>query len=438
MNKTHRRISLRGNSILVAVCLVSLLSNAFSNTVTAKSGSRADIQNAINAAPEHGTVIIPKGVHTIQGGSLQVKKSVTISGSGKKDTELRRGSGLTWLFQAIADGFVRITNLVLDGNKGGGGIRFRSDNLEMRVDNNTLRNFGTRAVETNGNIKGVIDNNLFQENKITDVVVYGDNEASWKRPLSLGSDDAVYVEDNVFTHEKVRGAAHSIASNHGSRYVFRYNTIRDGNLNTNPIDAHGNFEYGRGSRSYEIYGNKIHSAQSFQGMYIRGGTGVIFDNEFTGKFTHPIVLEDYRSFNKTRSGRYYSETYPSIDQISDLHIWNNGYGQSTVGAHIRDRGLTRKHIQNGRDFFLKQKSGYKPFTYPHPLTKKSTAQASASKPSHGSTPEKASVASSGSAGKRVSQVTRVASVSNQINGEERVALMQSPWERLLDMVTPDL
>ena len=348
--------------VMATVTVTAFLINAVNSpavTINAKSGDRNDIQAAINSAPENATVVIPEGNFDFKGPKLEVKKNITITGSGNQKTVLKKPSSLDWFFKVISNGYFRLTNLVLDGGKGGGGIKLTSNDLNMNVDNSTFKNFSRRAIETNGNIKGVISKNKFQENALTDIVIYGDNDGAWKRPVKLGSDDAVYIENNHFEHKNVRGAVHSISSIRGSNYVFRYNSIDEGNLNTNPMDAHGNYFYGRGSRKYEIYGNKIKSGNSFQGMYIRGGTGVIYDNEFIGNFTHPIVLENYRSFKNSNQG------YPAPDQIKDLHIWNNKYNGKQPEPFMRDRGRVREHIKKDRDYFMKKKSGYHAYPYPH-------------------------------------------------------------------------
>jgi hypothetical protein len=353
-----------GSRLIALICAATILFGTAgvhaNTTVQAKSGSREDIQAAINAAPENGTVVIPQGTFDFRGGPIDIRKNITISGSGNKGTTIKKQSPMDFIFNVFTEGFFRLTNIVLDGDRKGGGVQLRSDNLNFRVDNSTIKNFETRGVMTHGTVKGLIDNNRFEENAGYDVVVYGDNDRSWNRPVTLGTDDAVYIEDNLFTHKTARNS-HSIASNRGSRYVFRYNTIDNGNQNTNPIDAHGNWEYGRGSRSYEIYGNKVNSGHSYMGAFIRGGTGVIFDNEFKGSFTHPLVLENYRSFNVA------NEQYPSIDQINNLHIWNNKANGNEVTPFIHDRGRSREHIQHNRDYFTKKNENYTAFTYPHPM-----------------------------------------------------------------------
>ena len=139
------------------------------------------------------------------------------------------------------------------------------------------------------------------------------------------------------------------------------------------IEVHGNYYYGRGSVSFEIYNNTINSGHSFMGMYIRGGTGVIFNNTFLNDFTYPIVFANYQSFTSGTNHPpgpcgYACCTYPCPDQINQAYVWDNTYGGSPVDVFVRDRGLERDHIQEGRDYFMYEKPGYTPFEYPHPLT----------------------------------------------------------------------
>ena len=69
-------------------------------TITAASCSEADVQNAINACPEGGTVIIPAGTATWTGTGITVPKGITIQGAGAggllghSDTALTLGTGL--------------------------------------------------------------------------------------------------------------------------------------------------------------------------------------------------------------------------------------------------------------------------------------------------------------------------------------------------------
>ena len=69
-------------------------------TIVAASCSKEDVQNAINACPEGGTVLIPAGTATWTGTGITVSKGINIQGSGaggllgSSDTALTLGTGL--------------------------------------------------------------------------------------------------------------------------------------------------------------------------------------------------------------------------------------------------------------------------------------------------------------------------------------------------------
>ena len=159
------------------------------------------------------------------------------------------------------------------------------------------------------------------------MVVYGSGEQSWKEPLTLGSGNAVLCGRQLLYAKNVghKTMAHHIASNNGSRYVFRYKIIEDVYIASKSIYANGN-KYGwkRGSRSYEIYGNKIKAIHRWAGINIRGGDGVIFDNEIEGEFISPLHL-----MHEGRQGDGNCD-YPCPDQIRRIHIWGNTYNRQKI------------------------------------------------------------------------------------------------------------
>jgi hypothetical protein len=55
-------------------------------------------------------------------------------------------------------------------------------------------------------------------------------------------------------------------------------------------------------------------------------------------------------------------TYPAADQVCDAHSWGNA---ST--AAVRVPAACATFLLEGRDFFLKPRPAYTPFTYLHPL-----------------------------------------------------------------------
>jgi hypothetical protein len=188
------------------------------------------------------------------------------------------------------------------------------------------------------------------------VVVYGGGV--WPA-LSLGTEKAVYVEDNYF-----EGNRHNIASNNGSVYVFRYNKVvgTDAAKDYAMTDAHGRSSSPRGSRSFEIYNNaystRLSSGLQRSAVGIRGGDGVIFNNTAPASISRTVELM-VEGFG--------CGTYPGPDQSRSVYIWNNSANPQN--------GYTTNGIANtcpaslglNRDYFLSPKPGYTPYTYPHPL-----------------------------------------------------------------------
>jgi hypothetical protein len=266
---------------------------------------------------------------------------------------------------------VTIGQFTLSGITGSGatmqdnGIRINNC-TDFHIFDMTFKNFGYSAVYVNGNSRGVVRKSSFIDifrpaidNLGYGVVIYGDRDGSWNRPLNLGSGDAVYIEDCHFSNNR-----HAVASNDGSKYVFRYNTVVDNAGNYQSADAHGR-EYGspRGSRSFEIYNNTIDNSvrSAWCSIMIRGGDGVIFNNNLLrGTSSAPILL-----CNRT-DGTHTSTSYPAADQTRSLYVWNNKLSNgSTVGVSVR--GGHENFFRLDRDYFHKEMPGYKPYTYPHPL-----------------------------------------------------------------------
>lgn len=351
---------------LISITLLFAFSLGNALTHQAKSGSRDDVQAAINKAQIGDTVFIPAGNFVFNGG-VSLKGGITIMGAGRDKTTLRRtSSGSTYMFTVNCSngGQLVITGLTIVGLSPSmsPGIKLTNNCQDFRIYDNTFKKCMDRAIEIHGNTRGVIDHNIFIDNNLTAIVVFGDGDKGWQRKLELGSADAVYVEDNYFRQENIASSNmhHHIASNNGSRYVFRYNECDDGNLASSAVDAHGNkFYWPRGSRGYEVYGNTFKSGRRWVCINMRGGDGVIFDNKFFGSYSYPLQI-----MHEGKQGDGNCK-YPCVDQIRQLYIWNNTYENKRFEIRTPHPNI----IKLDRDYFLKEMPGYKPYTYPHPLTK---------------------------------------------------------------------
>jgi hypothetical protein len=343
-------------------------------TLEAASCEFSAVADAIASAPPESAVNIPAGDCDWGVQQLNVPGGVYLSGAGQDVTIIRRTGDVPNTRYLIAydcsNGKRAVfSNMTLIGN-GNGKIEDKGLGLlhgcrDFKVFGAKFSDFIFSAVYVGDapNQRGVIYSNTFLNNYSADmrnlgygVVVYGGGE--WPA-LDLGSENAVFVEDNFFS-----GNRHNIASNNGSVFVFRHNNVlgQEPTKDFSMTDAHGLSSSPRGSRSFEIYNNhyttNIHDGMQRSAIGIRGGDGVIFNNTATALVSRTIEL---------MPEGFPCGTYPGPDQIRSLHIWNNS-------SNSRN-GYTRNGIDNtcaatiglNRDYFLYPRPGYLPYTYPHPL-----------------------------------------------------------------------
>jgi hypothetical protein len=194
--------------------------------------------------------------------------------------------------------------------------------------------------------------------------------------------------------------------------VFRYNTVNDA-----LVEAHSLQGNHRATRKWEIYNNTFNQVKQamWVPMFIRGGTGVIFNNVVTGTWTNPnIAIDNVRSCeSRSVSGICNGSSswdgnesdqagYPCRDQIGrstdqwlwtssnpyppqaldPAYAWNNKHGSEDVVFYHHNCDTNKSHIKVGRDIFTGiQKPGYTPYTYPHPLRASDASEPEPAKPS---------------------------------------------------------
>jgi hypothetical protein len=159
----------------------------------------------------------------------------------------------------------------------------------------------------------VVDQNEFYGGGVQ---FFGVIDTPWAENTNLGSAKFIFIEDNKFSDlGALQQVGHSIATNGGARVVVRYNDFIVEETGTygrmdDIFDAHG---YCHGSniravRAYEIYNNtqtQTSTKYCGEGVYLRGGTGVIYNNQFGctsyGRGTS-VALYDYRAANMDATG----------------------------------------------------------------------------------------------------------------------------------------
>lgn len=263
--------------------------------LTATSCSQTDVQVAIDASQAGDTVNVPSGNCTWT--RVTLAKAITLNGTGKGATNITLGTGSGMLaITKQAAGVIRIQNLtfLVNNNKSTpkpvtiGGSWLSAQPVIFQDLAITLTNADFVTIQTAG---GVIFSRLTFNGSYQSTLLQAkdaqDASGSWSTPSSLGALDSnglrnIYVEDSTFFGGTVTDC------DDGCRLVLRNNTIS----NSEGFNSHGMDTSAHGLRHFEIYNNAFlfpdktctQGNQSLSNMqqyiWIRGGTGVIYNNKF--------------------------------------------------------------------------------------------------------------------------------------------------------------
>ena len=326
--------------------------------------------------------------------------------------------------KVIIEGKDAIINLIepaffLQSNDRATGIEYRTtkhrnallaNGRDWRIDNSKYNNldythqgvfvYASSGYYNNQKCRGLIDSCKVESGKVLPLG-YGiptslmAQARAWAEPTALGSRDAVYIEDCHFSigpwDDPINDPGNCLDVNYGGRYVVRFCLVLQSYFEVHSLQL----DNSRGGRAWEIYHNIISSFgnQSWAGCSIRGGTGVIFNNDFTpvgAPYNINIKFDNVRSFkaNKTRSGNHkvcgqcdgtsdvdgnlYNTGWWCRDQIGrgqddylwefwdknkpipyqahePAYVWGNTDDGQSVFPHVRPN--SEQHIQTGRDYF---------------------------------------------------------------------------------------
>ncbi len=292
--------------ICLIISIFLLLPIISATTINAPSCSQTDVQAAVNAAQDGDTILVPVGACTwttvVTIDLYSPAKALTIKGAGIGLTnitdygfDVKGGDGKPW----------RINGMTM---KGSAGFFVEGASKNWRIDYIYFDHVTGKASASNRIIwvqasgtpsdynSGVIDHCTFDNaNNIVNIHVRdvrGGNTV-WNRPLGLGGSDAVYIEDCNFIH--VPMALSDVDCESGS-YVFRHNTVRNGNLGMHDAIIGGL----RGCKKWEIYDNLFINdpGTGLCGNFgLRGGNGVVFNNVAQGRpdCNDGIWIQTYRT-----------------------------------------------------------------------------------------------------------------------------------------------
>jgi hypothetical protein len=425
--------------ILVIFIILNACSYSNADTHVAATCSQADVQTAVDAASNGDTVTVPSGsctwtTTTQNTPSVSIaSKSITLQGAGIGNTNITDNTDSDYNGNEVAikvtgsgTYFVRITGFTFTGTTFDtkGVIRVLTSNTALwtnafRIDNCrwNFSNVGVVAAEITG-AYGLIDHCAIDNYGGFTIIGLGhwSNNVSFTAASPVGTANAVYIEDCTFTSPVSQVVSGNMDAYDGGNYVFRYNTVTNNGLHTHETA----YTALRGVRHYEIYNNTFTSSTTSpmtRTINIRGGTGVIYNNVFTGNYTQCVDLHNYRSYDTGHGTANYwgfctgtndcdgntaeMKGYPCMDQIGritdddgakatacyqtgvgpgptqplePLYAWNNKCKSAVYNAtlHLVDGCLdgtcVSDHVQSGRDYYDETaKPGYVAYTYPHPL-----------------------------------------------------------------------
>ena len=302
-------------------------------TITTTDCSQTQIQAAINSANTNDTVLIPSGNSTWTTGiTIPDSKKITIKGAGYDNTVITNGYIVmgTSGSRITGIGFILPATTFINVQ----GIGWRIDHCKFYYVGGTgilVRSIHANGYNTALSLTGLIDNNIFIN---TSIAVNGQGtfetqSGIWAEASVLGTQSAVYVEDNIFS--RTDGENYNcMDGNRGARTVFRYNTLLNTGHEVHSLQNDGTRSY----RSWEIYGNTFTAnIYAFRPMFIRGGTGIVFDNTVSGaKWSFKsITTDNNRTYNSVGvSGRCNgSSTWDGNLTIDNIPL----YGDIGTGTH---------------------------------------------------------------------------------------------------------
>jgi hypothetical protein len=399
------------------------------DTHTAASCSRNDVQAAINASVHGDTVQIPAGVCTWTT-MLQVTVGITLRGAGEGVTTIIdnvpkiAGGESTHLLRFVvnAPNNIRLTALSIQGQAEDpqvfnlGHIVIAGTMTAFRVDHITVTNPQTAWIRTAGCVYGLIDHITYNgEYHVLSARHTGCGnsdwgDGSWATPIDWGGPKAIYVENSTFISPETTSVTNFFDGHEGQRVVIRHNQLSMGNVTSHGADSG---QRQRGSRHMEVYNNTFSflpdMAVDFV-IWIRGGTGVVFNNTVTvpGGVNSLVKMDNCRDSDAGCTGGQHSfppwgacnglspydqnsvggTGYRCVDQpgsgtsnnlggllnpiaqwvgniLDPIYIWNNTTSEvPSVGIDA-----ATEHVQPNRDYYVgTARPGYTPYTYPHTLT----------------------------------------------------------------------
>src|SRR3989339_1028377 len=227
------------------VPVILLAVSVYADIHVSTSVDRGAVQYAISQASDDDTVLIPPGISTWTG-NITITKGITLKGSGVDQTVIIDSTTNNYqsaskpIYMNVEAGKKwRITGLkfITSSDKPTGADQMIGiDGLcrEWRVDHCRFEDMTGALRVLNVDTMGVVDNctfYYFREFPSTEgaMRIQGDVETANTGPLTMGTSNAVYMEDNYMTclYNLNGGNVNFMHTSARSRYVIRHNIINN-------------------------------------------------------------------------------------------------------------------------------------------------------------------------------------------------------------------
>jgi hypothetical protein len=295
-----------------------------SGTVYTTDGSQYSVSSAIADASPGDTVNVPAGTFTWGAFStpLSINKAIVLAGAGPATCIVNiPASAPIFGNGAISLSAPAVIHGITINQPGTGNTTAISTGSTngWRITNVVYNSGPIAGYFVYASSYGLIDNCTINGGSGSDEFIFGRGPAnSWQTASSLGSANAVYVENCTFNLQGY------MDFNSNARAVIRFCTF---NPSTNyiKIDGHGYTTNtpARSFREIEAYNNTWTVGESLA-IEIRGGSGVIFNNTNLGSAAFYLTDYGYQT-NQTNYGHYVTAfNYPLIDQV--------GVGEDPIAA----------------------------------------------------------------------------------------------------------
>jgi len=451
---------------LAAALFAPAAQAATTRSVTCSGDITSAMNSAVSSSVDGDTITISAGSCTMSRLNTITDKNITIQGAGKASTLITANDGFG---QIVTNGSKspqwKLRGFQLSGNSTSVQAivvwadqaaswrgPFLVDDIALYYPSNT-----GQGMAIFGPIYGVISNSVFTNGiesailtslALTASMESGSSVGSMKGayaaslPYQPGASNYLYIEDNTFVGTSSGGIAAIDTGYTGGRVVFRHNTLKRATLYSH-WTSNGNWN----SLWWEIYDNTFtwDGDSGYQPMRMQGGgTGLIYNNTFTGFSDNNITVGEQRLTGQTgapvgtcgssnawdgstdssapgwpcvtQTGRDAGKTMAQIQGGSKqasfpLYVWNNGsqakcsnasasgsacdnsFGVEALNAaYFKSTPHTTSGFGNGDVDWCKAGSqpggcgthtlNYTPYTYPHPLRSGGTTTTTLTAPSN--------------------------------------------------------